>query len=209
MIDSTAHLVTDVDTLQARVGGEPHPAILKKIGASLDEKAIAFIGQSPFVMLATCDADGFPEVSPKGDGPGFVWVENETTLWLPDRTGNKLIMGLKNVLSNPRAALLFVIPGTEETLRVSGKVTVHDHPEVLERFASVGRPAHLAIRMSVDKCFFHCAKAFKRSSLWQAETWPKPFRVSFGEILAAKMGGDAAMQRDIDALVDQDYRENL
>lgn len=209
MIDPLAHRITDIDSIRERVGGEPHAAIHKKISDSLDEKAVAYIAQSPFLMLSTCDAQGVPDVSPKGDEPGFVWVENASTLWIPDRPGNKLVMGFHNLLANPYAAALFMIPGTEETLRVSGRMTIHDNPQVLERLASQGRPAQLAMRMEVQECFFHCAKAFKRSHLWQAETWPVPFRVSFGEILAARLGGGEEMSREIDATVEQDYRENI
>jgi hypothetical protein len=201
--------ITDLETLQARAGGAPHPMVQHKIHARLDERAQAFIGQSPFLLLATSDAKGYPDVSPKGDEPGFVWVEDEGTLWVPDRPGNKLIMGFRNILENPHAALLFLIPGTEETLRVCGRVTVHDDPAVLERLASRGRPAVLVMRMEVEECFFHCAKAFKRSHLWKPEDWPERFRVSFGEIIAPKAGGDTSVAKDIDAIVDQDYRDNL
>jgi hypothetical protein len=209
MIDPQAHRLTELSAIRERIGGEPHPAIPKKISDSLDEKAIAYIAQSPFMLLATSDAQGIPDVSPKGDAPGFVWVENASTLWIPDRPGNKLVMGFQNLLANPRAAGLFMIPGTEETLRVSGRTTIHDHPQVLERLSWQGRPAQLAMRMAVEECFFHCAKAFKRSHLWQPGSWPAPFRVSFGEILAARLGGGEEMKKDFDAAVEQDYRENI
>lgn len=201
--------ITDLRTLQERIGGEPHPAIPHKILEQIDERARAFIAQSPFVMLSTSDDTGSPDVSPKGDEPGFVWVEDPTSLWVPDRPGNKLIMGFRNLLSNPRAALLFVIPGTEETLRVTGRATIHDNPEVLARLAARGKPALLAMHLEVEQCFFHCAKAFKRSRLWQPDSWPEKFRVSFGDILAPKLGIGDDGARDIDALVEQDYKENL
>lgn len=201
--------IADLKSLQDRVGGEPHPAIPHKILDQIDKRARAFIAQSPFVILSTSDTAGSPDVSPKGDDAGFVWVEDPKTLWVPDRPGNKLIMGFRNLLTNPRAALLFVIPGTEETLRVTGRATIHDDPDVLARLASRGKPALLAMRLQVEACFFHCAKAFRRSRLWQPDSWPEKFRVSFGEILAPKLGIGDEGARDIDALVEQDYRENL
>ena len=203
------HLVTDFETLQARVGGAPHPAVPHKVFDHLDERARAFVAQSPFLILATSDEEGSPDVSPKGDHPGFVWVEDARTIWIPDRPGNKLVMGFRNLLSNPRGSVLFVVPGTEETLRVTGRVTIHDDPDVLDRLGARGRPAQLAMRLSVEECFFHCAKAFKRSALWQPEKWPARFRVSFGDILAPQLGAGEKEAREIDALVAQDYKENL
>lgn len=207
---SAPHQITDLETLQQRVGGDPHPIARHKVFDQLDERAQAFVAQSPFVLLATSDKAGRLDVSPKGDGPGFVWVENGNTLWIPDRPGNKLIMGHKNLLENPRAGLLFMIPGTEETLRANGRATIHDDPAVLERLAARGKSAVVAIRLEVEECFFHCAKAFKRSKLWQPDQWPaERFRISFGEILAPAVGGGAAEAKEIDELVEQDYREAL
>lgn len=209
MSDPTAHRISDLSTLQERVGGEPHPIVPTKVGDKLDEKARAFIAQSPFVLVSTGDAEGRQDVSPKGDAPGFVWVEDDTTLWIPDRPGNKLVFGFKNLLENPNVGLLFIVPGTEETLRVAGRVTLHDDPEMLEKLAARNKPAVLAMRVEVEEVFFHCAKAFKRSKLWKADTWPEKFRISFGELLAPRVGGGDKEAQEIDALVDEDYRENL
>jgi predicted pyridoxine 5'-phosphate oxidase superfamily flavin-nucleotide-binding protein len=120
-----------------------------------------------------------------------------------------LIFSLGNILANPKIALLFVIPGTEETLRVQGHAVLTRDPEVLRRLSARGQPALLAIRMTVEKCYFHCAKAFKRSKLWRAESWPPRQPVSFGKQLAPRLGGGEDLAQQIDALVEADYKDNL
>jgi PPOX class probable FMN-dependent enzyme len=209
MSDYRAHPVTRVEELQELVGGDPHPVVPLKLFDSLEPRALEFIGRSPFLLLSTSDRTGRQDVSPKGDAPGFVWVENDKTLWIPDRPGNKLAFGHKNILENPHVGLLFLIPGTEETLRVNGTAELHADAELLGQLAARGRPAVLAVRVAVEECFFHCAKAFKRAKLWKPDIWPERFRISFGELLAPRMGGGAAEVRMIDEAVETDARERL
>jgi PPOX class probable FMN-dependent enzyme len=189
--------------------GEALPALEKKVFDRLGPTEIAFIAHAPFALLATADADGVPDVSPKGDGPGFVQVDEDGSLLVPERKGNRMILGLRNLLENPRAALLFLVPGTEETLRVHGRAELTRDPAVLERLSARGQPALLAIRVRVDRCFFHCAKAFRRSRLWHADTWPERLRVSFGELLAPRLGGGEELAAAIDRGIEEDYRSNL
>jgi PPOX class probable FMN-dependent enzyme len=202
------HRLTTLDQVRAIIGAEV-PTVRAKLFRGLDENAKGFIARSPFLMLATTDADGRPDVSPKGDHPGFVAVEDAQTLLVPDRKGNKLIFGLQNILANPRVALIFVVPGTEETLRVHGAAELTADPAVLERLTARGQPALLAIRVRVEQCFFHCAKAFKRSELWRHESWPARLRISFGKMLAPKLGGGDEMAASIDRMIDEDYETNL
>ncbi len=101
------------------------------------------------------------------------------------------------------------MPGTQETVRVNGRAELHAAPEILEKLSARGRPAIVAIRVEVEECFFHCAKAFKRSKLWDPATWPERFAISFGELLAPRMGGGNDVAEQIDAAVEQDYREGL
>jgi len=189
--------------------GEPHKVTPMKVMDALDEVSIDFIRHSPFLMLSTADADGQPDVSPKGDEPGFVKVVDSRHLLIPDRKGNKLIFSLQNILANPRIGILFLVPGTEETLRVHGTAELTSDSEIVRELAARGQPALLAIRVKVEKCFFHCAKAFKRSQLWKPESWPSRLRISFGKLLAPKLGGDGALAKQIDDLVEADYKENL
>ncbi len=149
------------------------------------------------------------DVSPKGDAPGFVAVDDERTLLIPDRKGNKLVFGLQNILETGRAGLIFLVPGTTETLRVNGRAEITADPAVCARLSARGQSALLAIRVTVEECFFHCGKALLRSSLWKPETWPTDVRVSFGTMLAEKLGGDAGVARQIDAAIEDDYQNNL
>jgi uncharacterized protein len=189
--------------------GEPHPATPLKVMDALDQMSIDFIRHSPFLMLSTAGSDGQPDVSPKGDHPGFVSVVDARNLLIPDRKGNRLLFSLQNILANPRIAILFLVPGTEETLRVQGTAELTSDPEILRGLSARGQPALLAIRVAVEKCFFHCAKAFKRSQLWKSESWPSRQRISFGSQIAPKLGGDGALAKQIDERVEADYKENL
>jgi PPOX class probable FMN-dependent enzyme len=189
--------------------GEPNPLTSVKLWRKLEPAAVDFIKASPFLLLSTADKDGNQDVSPKGDGAGFVAVENENTMVIPDRKGNRLLFGLQNILENPRVGLIFLVPGTDETLRVNGRAELTCDPAVLKRLSARGQPALVAIRVRVEQCFFHCAKAFKRSRLWQQDSWPERQKVSFGKLLAAKVGGGDSMAERIDAAIEEDYRKNL
>ena len=208
MADPTDYRITTADQLRAILG---HPSRLTalKVLKALDQPAADFIRQSPFLVLSTADAEGNQDASPKGDGPGFVLIEDERTLCIPDRKGNKLLFGLQNILANPHVGLIFMVPGTNETLRVNGTAELTIEPDLLNRLSARGTPALLAIRVTIHECFFHCAKAFIRSDLWNPEQWPDRIRISFGQYLAAKAGGDAAMARTIDEAVAFDYKNNL
>ena len=167
--------------------GHTAPGLADKVLNHIDSFAAEFIARSPFLVLATTAADSTMDASPKGDAPGFVEVLDEHTLLIPDRAGNKLAYGHVNVLANPQVSLLFMIPGTRETLRINGQATLHVDPLWLERLAAAdGKPAKVVIRVRVAEAFFHCAKAFIRSKLWQADSWPPPHRVSFGAMWAAQ-----------------------
>ena len=198
----SSHKITTLAALRERMG-EPNPATRLKVFDALDAQMTAFIARAPFCMLATADAEGHQEVSPKGDAPGFVLVESEHSLVLPDRKGNKLCFGLANILANPRVGLIFLVPGTDETLRVNGRAELDADPALLERLAARGQPALLGVRVHVERCFFHCARAFLRAELWTPATWPERVRVSFGRQLAPRLGGDAALAERIDASIEQ------
>jgi hypothetical protein len=202
------HRLGTLEQVRAIIG-EESPATRTKLNGALDESALAFLARSPFALLATCDAQGRPDVSPKGDGPGFAIAEDEHTLLIPDQKGNRLIFGLQNILANPNVALIFLLPGTEETLRVHGSAELTADPAVLARLTQRGKPALLAIRVHVTLCFFHCAKAFRRSRLWEPATWPERLRISFGEMFVRKQGLSADLATKIDASIDENYRTEL
>lgn len=207
MESSGDHRITTVDQLRTLLG-QPHPATPRKLLPALDETAIDFIAHSPFLVLGTADAEGNQDVSPKGGGPGFVVVENRNTLLIPDSKGNKLLFGLQNILENPHVGIIFMVPGTDETLRVNGTAELRVDPASLARLGTGGAQAQLAIRITVQQCFFHCAKALLRSQLWKPETWSPRIPFSWGKYLAAK-GSDEEMARKIDRAVEFDYKNNL
>jgi PPOX class probable FMN-dependent enzyme len=199
---SDPHRITSLERLRQHMG-EESPVTRQKLLDALDEQMLAFVARAPFALLATSNADGQLEVSPKGDGPGFIVAQDAQTLLIPDRKGNKLLFGLQNVLANPHVALIFLLPGTDETLRVSGVAELTTDPVVLARLTQRGAPALIATRVRVERCFFHCARAFLRASLWQPDSWGERLRVSFGRQLAPKLGGDAKLAETIDASIDK------
>jgi PPOX class probable FMN-dependent enzyme len=184
MSDDRERRLRTPEEIRALVG-EPSATTPHKLLGELDETARTFIARSPFLLLATANASGYPDVSPKGDTPGFVHVEDTRTLLIPERKGNRLILSLQNILANPSVAVLFVVPGTEETLRIQGQAELLAGEAVTGRLVARGRSALLAIRISVERCFFHCARSFKRAGLWKPAAWPEPVPVSFGRIIAA------------------------
>ena len=162
--------VTSREELREIVG-EPTDLVVRKQLAALDPHCRAFIARSPFVLVGTATASGTCDVSPRGDRPGFVQVLDERTLVIPERPGNRRTDTLGNILDNPRIGLLFVIPGVEETLRVNGSACIVRDEEILERTAHQGKRPRVAIAVGVEEAFLHCAKAFKRSHLWDTATW--------------------------------------
>ena len=133
-----------------------------KVIPHLDEQMVGFIQRSPFLQLGTSDATGMSFVSPKGDEAGFVEVVqtngSTSALLIPDRPGNRLIFGLQNIIANPKASVLFEIPGNTTTLRVGGTATITHDPVILERLAARGRGAIVCIHLNVEYAFFHCSK---------------------------------------------------
>ena len=202
-------IIRTEEALRAVIGEAPAGLQDKNIDR-LDHFAVDFIAKCPFLILTTADANGRCDASPKGDAPGFVRILDEKTLVIPDRPGNRLAYGHLNILSNAQVGLLFILPGTSETLRVNGTAELDASPELLERLAARGKPAVLGIRVTVEECFFHCAKAFIRSALWQQDIWPKePHRVSFGDMFAERRQLDQETARAIDQSIEADYESNL
>jgi len=148
---------------------EPSALVQSKIADRLNDLTRQFIERSPFLCLATSAADGSCDVSPKGDPAGFVRILDDRTLLLPDRPGNRLADSLRNVLENPRVALLFVIPGVTDTFRVNGRAEIVTDPELLELCAVEGKVPKLAMRIEIEQAYTHCSKAFLRSNLWDPE----------------------------------------
>lgn len=171
-----------------RIYGHPKGLAVTKEIPFLNEHYRAFIETAPFVVLATAGPGGL-DCSPKGDTPGFVRILDERTLAIPDRPGNNRIDGLRNVVDDPRVALLFIVPGAGETLRVNGRATVTDDADLLASFAVNGKLPRTVILVVVDAAYIHCSKAIMRSKLWDPTRHVERTRLpSLGEM------GDLAEQ---------------
>ncbi|TYB39294.1 pyridoxamine 5'-phosphate oxidase family protein [Actinomadura chibensis] len=151
--------------------GAPMPRAVAKERTALHERDRDWLAQSPFCLIATADAEGNCDVSPKGDPPGFVRVLDDTTIAVPDRPGNRRADGFLNILANPRVGLIFLIPGRGETLRINGRATLVREAPFFDDLVVKGHRPSLALVVEIEQIFFHCAKALMRSKLWKPETW--------------------------------------
>jgi PPOX class probable FMN-dependent enzyme len=188
----TDHLVTTMEQLEGMYGEVFPPARVKEID-HVNAHYRAFIEAAPFFALATSGADGL-DCSPRGDPAGFVRVHDEKTLLVPDRRGNNRIDSLRNLIHDPRVALLFLIPGCGETIRVNGRARICTDPELCRSFVMQGKTPRCVIVVSVERVYYQCAKAIVRSKLWDPASRIDRNRLpSSGTILAGitdgKVGG--------------------
>jgi hypothetical protein len=181
--------------------GPPDDLTVKHKLPYIDEAAKKFLAQCSFVIVATADAQGRCDASPKGDPPGFIHIADERTLYLPDRSGNKMFQGITNIMENPHIGMLFIIPGEEWTMRINGKARIVDDSSLLEQLSARGRPAQLAIEVKVEECFFHCPRSFKRAELWNAERFRKYEGDSWGTILAQRTQMEKGAAEKLDGLI--------
>lgn len=178
------HLVRDLAALEALYGAVDSRSLDKEVDYVHPHYA-AFIRAAPFCVLATSGPNGL-DASPRGDRPGFVEIADDRTLLIPDRRGNNRIDSLRNVLDDPRVALLFLVPGVGETLRVNGRAAISVAPDLLERFAVDGKPPRSVLVIKVETVFFQCSRALVRAELWNVDAQvPRKALPSAGTILAA------------------------
>ncbi len=185
--------ITTIDQLEA-LYGQPNEASTVKEVDRITPHYRAFIEASPFAVLATGGPEGL-DCSPRGDRPGFVHIHDERTLMLPDRRGNNRVDSLRNIVRDPRAALLFLIPGSGTTLRVNGGAHVSVDEPLLASFAVEGKAPRSVIVLAVETAYFQCARAIVRSQLWNPDLHVDPASLpSAGAILAAlsqdRVGGE-------------------
>ena len=186
-------IVRTVTELEALYGQPVAAATVKEV-ARITPHYRTYIEASPFVSLATSGPEGL-DCSPRGDRPGFVRVHDEKTLMLPDRRGNNRIDSLRNIVRDPKVALLFLIPGVGNTLRVNGRAEISVDPVLLDSFAVGDKPPRSVTVITVDAVYFQCARALVRSELWNPARHRDPKELpSAGQILAAlsddKVGGE-------------------
>ena len=198
-----AHQITDVAALE-RLYGAPAGASVEKELNYINPHYRAMIAASPFVVLATGSPDGL-DTSPRGDAAGFVTVEDGKTLLIPDRRGNNRVDSLRNIIANPQVALLFLIPGVGETLRVNGRAIISTAPALLERFGVDGKLPRSVIVVHVDTVFFQCSRAIWRSKLWDpAQHIERSSLPSLGTMI-----GDISQARINGAAYDRGLYERL
>ena len=179
-----SHVIESLEALEALFGAVGEASLRKEVDY-LHPHYQAVIQASPFAVLATCSPAGL-DVSPRGDPAGFVEVQDPYTLLLPERRGNNRIDSLRNILADPRVALLFLVPGVGETLRVNGRARISVEPALLERLAMNGQPPKCVIVIDVETALFQCSRAIVRSNLWQpvSPDAPRPVPTA-GEMLQA------------------------
>ena len=199
MTAADPHIITSLPALEALFGPMGEASSRKEV-SSLHPAYQKWIVASPFAMLATAGPEGL-DASPRGDPAGLVTIQDEHTLLLPERRGNNRIDSLRNIVRDPRVALLFLIPGIGETLRVNGRARIMVAPALLERLAMDGAPPKCVIEIAVDTVFFQCARAMQRSRLWKARDAQALGAVpTAGAMLAALANIDgAAYDRDLPA----------
>ena len=197
--------IAEISDLRA-LYGLPSELAVKKAMPNLDAHSRNFVRLSPFLLISTQGPTG-ADISPRGDPPGFVGVDGDGALLIPDRPGNNRIDTMENILRNPRVGLIFLVPGVGEALRINGRANIVCGPG-LDSLAQNGRAPKTAIRVEIDEAFFHCAKALIRAKLWQPEAWPaKGSFPPLAIVIADQIAGVDAER--LDSSLQDEYRTGL
>ena len=195
----------DLRTIYREARGGP----LDKVIETLDHHCVDFLEKAPFMVLSTADADGNVDGSPKGGKPGFAQVLSPSQIAWADSSGNNRLDSFENIVRNAQVACLFMIPGLDETLRINGVAELHTDAELCERFAFGDRPAKVVAVVNVVEAYIHCAKAFRRASLWDPDSWLGQEAIPNGvETLRDHAAIDATVEQ-IDAAYQQDAAATL
>ena len=214
MSENTPQVFTSSEELQSYIGAPMELAVRKAI-AYLDRHCRSFIARSPFVSIGTAASNGRADVSPRGDAPGFVQVLDDNTLFIPDRPGNNRMDTMLNIIENPNVGLLFMVPGFEDLLRVNGRAQIVRDEDLLDQAVVNGKTPKVGIRVAVDEAYLHCAKAVKRSRLWdEASRQDRKALPSLGKMIleqtaAANAPPAAEAVAQVDELIEENYRTGL
>lgn len=199
--------VTDLDELVALIG-TPLPRVRDKVRFALHALDREWLAASPFCLVATSDAEGNCDVSPKGDPAGqLVQVLDDVTIAIAERPGNRRVDGYRNILSNPHVGLLFMIPGRGDTLRINGRARLVSQAPFLDAMVVKGHRPILALVVEIEEIFHHCAKAFLRSELWRPETWQDP--VPPRPVIAHELDAKDQTVEELTAYYGEQYAEKL
>lgn len=208
-------VVFETEEALRAVMGHPMELAVRKALPRLDKYCKAFIERAPFMCLGTSDAAGRTDVSPRGDQPGFVLVLDDSRLFIPERPGNARYDSLTNILSNPQVGLLFFVPGYEDMLRVNGRARLIHDDALMARCTVNGKAPKIGIEVAVEEAYLHCAKALRRSKLWDASTQreraelPTLGRMILEQTAEAGSAPDAEVVRTVDEFIDENYRTTL
>ncbi|MEM7341082.1 MAG: MSMEG_1061 family FMN-dependent PPOX-type flavoprotein [Actinomycetota bacterium] len=202
--------ITSLDQLREHYRHPVQP-VLDKVTGVLDDGCRQFIASSTFLLVGTSDTDGNQDVSPRGGPPGFVRVLDERRLVIPDLNGNNRLDSLENIVAHPHVALLFVIPGLGETLRMNGRASITVDDEILDEFTDQLRRPASAIGVVVEEAYIHCAKSLRRGSLWTPEEWPPAIgRPSVGQMLVDHSGAAGLVTAEqVETSLEDAYTEGL
>jgi PPOX class probable FMN-dependent enzyme len=201
------HAISDLDALRA----EYHDAsqgVLDKTIDHIDAGARSFIERSPFVVVATFGPRG-ADASPRGGPPGFVKVLDRGRIAIGDLAGNNRLDTYTNIVERPEVGLIFLVPGLGETLRVNGRGTLTTDPAILDATAIDGRRPRVALGIDVAECFIHCAKAFRRSGLWDPATWTRPADLPSPAAIVREHIGIEASADEIEADLEEGYQVTM
>lgn len=199
--------ITTVDELVDLVG-EPSARAATKVRPVLHALDRDWLAASPFCLVATAAADGTCDVSPKGDPAGFTHVLDDRTIAIPERPGNRRVDGYRNVLTNPHVALVFVIPGRGDTLRVNGRARLLSDAPFFDELIVQGHRPLLALVVDIEEVFHHCSKAFLRSQLWKPDTW-HAHRVAPRPVIAHALEPSGLSLEDLAVYYGSTYAEQL
>lgn len=188
--------------------GTPMQRALDKERQAFTPEHRDWLAASPFCLVATSNASGRCDVSPKGDPPGFALAIDDTTLAIPERPGNRRADGFANILQNPHVGLIFFVPGRGDTLRVNGRASLLADAPYADRMEVKGHRPAVILEIAVEEIYFHCAKAFMRSQLWQPETWAPDAVMSRAQIAKNLERPDDSLE-EIEAHYGQQYSEGL
>ena len=214
MHSKSAHYIKAPKELRGLMG-EPMELAARKSVSKLDRYSKEYISRAPFVCIGSADENGKADVSPRGDPPGFVQVLDDNTLFIPDRPGNRRVDTMSNIISNPNIALLFLVPGFDDTLRVNGRAEVIRDDSLNAKSEVKGRKPTVGIKMHVEQVFFHCSKSFKSSGLWDADNRQDRTEMpSIGRMILEQTAEPTSIIseaefEEVDKFVEDGYRENL
>ena len=204
---AASHTITTIEQLEA-IYGQPGEASTVKVADRVTPHYRVLIEKSPFVALATTGPEGL-DCSPRGDRPGFVRVHDAKTLMMPDRRGNNRVDSLRNIVRDPRVALLFLIPGAGSTLRVNGRAEVSADPDLLASFRIDGKAPRTVIVMTVDEIYFQCSRAIVRSELWNPDRQVDPADLPTPGQILAEMSENRVGGEDYDRAWPERARQSL